>query len=129
MLKHRAFLHTIDTVGKEHAVAQLPLEAGVGAQLEHRPRHRYSLAAGIGDRAGVGGDAEGVGYRERRHAIEATDRQAHRRHEPVVAEGKREFGDRYAQQIGDASLGAGKADIAVLELPVALGRHAGVANR
>ena len=61
--------------------------------------------------------------------MDPAHREPHRHQEPVVAERQREFGHADSQQVRDAGLGAGEVDVAVLELPVALGRHAGIADR
>ena len=75
-------------------------------------------------------DAEIVGDFELRSPDStASDRQPDRHDEPVVAEGQRELRHAHAQQFGDARLRAGEIDASVFELPVAIGRHAGIANR
>ena len=124
LLEHRAFLHAVERCRAGTACARCG--RCVGRQRVHRPlacrrRWRSGCAAAVTPKLSVISKA--------RHAVEPADRQTHRHDEPVVAERQRELGDRQAQQIGDARLGAGEVDVSVLELPVALGRHAGIAHR
>jgi hypothetical protein len=80
-------------------------------------------------RTGRRRDAEAVGDREACDLVDEAHGQPNRHQKPVIAEGEGKFGDAHAQEVGDARFCTREVDVAVLALPVAFGRHAGVANR
>ena len=73
--------------------------------------------------------AEGVGDDERLRAEDRAGRRLDRDREPVAAVGERELDEQQPHQLVGIALDAVEVDLAVLELPEAVGRHAGVAHR
>jgi len=73
--------------------------------------------------------AEGVAHGQAAHAKQRANLQLNRDDKPVVAINQRVFHQEHASQVGRAGFQVAQVHASILEFPIAIRRHAGIAHR